>query len=180
MAINWKSPNDWRSRNAGVMTDYNGMVFSLAWEKDGIWKTYFRTFHLQKVRKVLIGQYVTDLHFDEELTNNNFIMIYAVSKDTNYETIKENFEKKNLEFLIFKEIFNINQEDIRFYLPNLQIKIDWHGKLYGSLNKRNTLQIKIYKKITSSLNDKENKLRITLPKFNFPLNQYHEIHMMKN
>lgn len=168
MAINWKSPADWRSRNRGIMTDYDGIVFSLAWKENGIWQTFYRKFHLQNKGKVLNGQYTSKLHFKEKLKLNedNFIMIYGVPKDINYKTIKRNFEEQNLGFLIFKEIFIISEEDIKFYLPNLNIKTNWSLRLKGLANKKNVLQIDMEK---STYFGDEYSLKITLPRFSFDI-----------
>ena len=73
MAINWKSPTDWRSRNRGIKTDYNGIVFSLAWKEDGIWKTFYRKFHLKIMGRVLIGEFPSNLHFNEKLKRGRVI-----------------------------------------------------------------------------------------------------------
>ena len=162
MYIRGKLPKDWRER--GICYNYNGMAFSLAWKKNGTWKTFYRKFNLQTMRRhVLIGKYISNLHFDEELNkeNENSIMIYSVPIDIKYETIDQNFKKQNFDFLIFKEIFNINNEDIKFYLPNLKFQKDCSVILNGQINKNNSLQIKIYKK--------ENKLGITLPQFSFSI-----------
>jgi len=167
MAINWKSPSNWRTRNRNILTDYNGLMFSLAWKKDGKWETFFRKFHLEWNDKMLKGKYPSNLHFNESLnlTENNCIMIYGVPKDLKYEMVKKNFEEENLEFLIFKEIFIIGEIDIKFYLPNLKYKVSWSVRLNGVINKKSTLELEMYKKKQLPFTEDKPELAIMLPRF---------------
>lgn len=174
MAINWKPPPSWRERRL-PSTDYNDISFSIAWQlKTGEWKTYYRLFHLTLGLKTINGQYTSNLHFDERILPEEKlfnIMIYGVSKDTTYEEIEKKFNNNDFDFLLFKEIFRLTHEELRFYLPNLKVAKKCFVRLKGCEKKNNQLQISLYTGNTpSSKQDGEIKnVAITLPHFQIPI-----------
>ena len=167
MALPERVSRDWRN-NRGVVYTHNNITYSIAWKQDGKWKTLFRKFELQILRRNLLkGAFSSNLHFEQKLDINegNTIMIYGVQKDTEYKTIDENFNAESLDFLIYKEIFVMTKKDVDFYLPNLNCKTNWYVRLNGSIHKNNSLQLTLCKSRQLTCTDSANKIVITLPIF---------------
>ena len=176
----------------GKDMEYNGASFSLAWfdHKTQSWKTYYRKFDLSIMYNRLNGKYTQNLYFDEKMSlkdNDCKFMIYAVPKDITFKKIFDGFEKNNLDFILFKDIFVLEKEQWAVYSPNLKFFKQSYVRLRGekgenSLPTDNQLQIKIYdpyhgrsdneriKNIRHHLvPDDDGVLGITLPVFEIPL-----------
>ena len=120
MALPERVSRDWRN-NRGVIHTHNNLTYSIAWKQDGKWKTLFRKFELQILRRNLLkGAFSSNLHFEQKLDINegNTIMIYGVQKDTEYKTIDENFNAESLDFLIYKEIFVMTKNCLLYTSPS--------------------------------------------------------------
>ena len=50
MALPERVSRDWRN-NRGVIHTHNNLTYSIAWKQDGKWKTLFRKFELQILRR---------------------------------------------------------------------------------------------------------------------------------
>lgn len=167
MALPERVSRDWRN-NRGVIHTHNNITYSIAWKQGEKWKTLFRKFELHILhRNLLKGNFSTNLHFEQELDKNegNSIMIYGVQKDTEYKVIDNNFSAGSFDFLVYKEIFVLTQEDINFYLPNLNCKANWHVRLKGTINTKNSLQLTLCKSRQLTQTSTANRIIITLPIF---------------
>lgn len=167
MALPERVSLGWRN-NRGVIYTHNNLTYSIAWKQDGKWKTLFRKFELQILRRNLLkGAFSSNLHFEQKLDINegNTIMIYGVQKDTEYKIIDENFTAESFDFLAYKEVFVLTKKDIDFYLPNLNSKTNWYVRLYGSIHKKNSLQLTLCKSRQLTRTDLGTKIVITLPIF---------------
>ena len=168
MALPRQVTRDWRN-TINVNSVHNNMTFSIAWKKNGKWVTLFRKFNLRIVRRNLLkGEFSSNLHFEDILDqeNGNSMMIYGVPENTDYEVIDANFKTQSFDFLLYKEIFVLSKKDIEFYLPNFKYNMDWHARLNGTINKKNTIQLKLCKSRQLTHADTEDKIVITLPIFN--------------
>ena len=168
MALPEQVSRNWRN-NRNVSHAHNNITYSIAWKKNGNWTTLFRKFELCILRRSLLrGEFSSNLHFEDILDkeNGNSIMIYGVPEDIEYKVIDDNFKAQSLDFLLYKEIFTFAKKDIDFYLPNLKYKMDWSARLNGAINKKNTLQLKLYKSRQLTRSDASDRIVITLPIFN--------------
>ena len=167
MALPEKVSRDWRN-NRGVIHTHNNITYSIAWKQGGKWKTLFRKFELQILRRNLLkGEFSSNLHFEDILDkeNGNSIMIYGVPGDMDYKIIDDNFKGQSWDFLLYKEIFIFTKKDVDFYLPNLNCKTNWYVRLNGTINKKNSLQLTLCKTRQLTQTDSANKIIITLPTF---------------
>ena len=168
MALPRQVTRDWiNNRNVSCM--HNNIVYSIAWKKNGNWITLFRKFDLRILRRNLLrGEFSSNLHFEDILDkeNGNSVMIYGVPANIEYKVIDDNFKTQSFDFLLYKEIFILAKKDVDFYLPNLKYKMNWHARLNGTINKKNTLQLKLYKSRQLTHKDAADKIVITLPIFN--------------
>ena len=165
MALPERVSRDWRNNTVHT---HNNINYSIAWKQDGKWKTLFRKFELQILRRNLLkGTFSSNLHFEQKLDidKGNTIMIYGVPKGTEYKIIDENFNAESLDFLIYKEIFVLTKKDVDFYLPNLNFKTKWYVRLTGSIHKKNSLQLTLSKSRQLTHTDSADKIVITLPTF---------------
>jgi len=168
----------------GEHKEYNGMCFSLAWfdYNSDSWKTYFRKFDLSIKHRRLTGEYSHNLYFDEQISlkdNDCKFMLYAIPKEITFETIFNNFEKNNLDFILFKDIFILDKKQLAIYSPNLKYFKESFIRLRGGgkekLPTNNQLQIKIYKPKESNhefrnhIFPEKKCIGITTPIFQIPL-----------
>jgi hypothetical protein len=155
------------------MTNYNNNSFSIAWKigPDGQWKTYYRKFHLQLCKyKILRGQYISNLYFDEDLDLDNqdiYFMIYAMAQSTPYSTIKDSLNKNSFEKMNFYNIFILKKQEWAKYRVDLKFSKKCNLHLINEEN--NLLEIQAYKGASTHMRN-ENVYGITLPSFRIKLN----------
>ena len=152
-------------------TEYNNHSFSIAWKiNDKPWKTYYRKFHLMLFKyDVLRGQYISNLHFDEDIDlckNNVSFMIYSMSSDTLYKEIKEIFDQNNFNKFAFYNVFVFTKEEWIKRKSDLNYSQRCYQRLINENN--NLLELQIYKGYsTHKRNDKV--YGITFPSFRIKL-----------
>jgi len=160
------------NRPRGEDFSLNGISYSIAFWKEGRWKTYYRKFKVRYLRHNashirVSGKYSQDLCFDEVLCKeNNKFMIYGIPSATQNQVIQKILKEDKLDSFLFKEIFELDKlklnnciRDLKF-LPHSYIRI---------VNNNCELRLKIYSyknRLPVNLDSQfEEKFLVTFPEF---------------
>ncbi|MDC0142101.1 hypothetical protein OAI84_00725 [bacterium] len=157
--------------------DINDYVFSIAWKLNNeSWKTYYRNFsttfgkYYKNQSRILIGQYLSNLYFDEDidLNNSNIVfMVYATPKTTQYKEIKSIFQTENFKMLFFYDTFRLTSE----FWKSIKSDLNYSNYCFIRLNNsnKNVLILRAYKGKSTHIRN-EKYFGVTLPNFRIKLN----------